>query len=107
MFFSVQEWVQEARPCGLLPHPALFLGELSIPGNIPKGQRGKPGLGQNSAPKGLHCQANPSPPGNYWILHQESQLVPRNSGPFGGEVGVEGGGEAQHHIDLRSSFLKD
>lgn len=38
MFFSIQKWVQEARPCGLLPHPALFLGELSIPGNILKGR---------------------------------------------------------------------
>lgn len=71
MVFSVQKLGQEARPSGLLPHATLFLGGLSISGNILKG-RGEE-VKAWTWPELLASE------GFYWILYQESQLVPRNS----------------------------
>lgn len=59
-FFSVQRSRQEARPCGLLPHPASFLGELSIPGNILKGRDESLDLARTLPTRG--CPAEQTPP---------------------------------------------
>lgn len=80
---STQKSGQKGRPHWLRLYPALFLRGLSIPGTSLRTEA-KPGLGQGSASnEGLHCQADPSPPGGCSIWYQESQLVPRNSGPWG------------------------
>lgn len=51
------------QACGLLPHPALFLGGLSIPRNILKGRGESLDLARTQCQEGLHSQADPCPPG--------------------------------------------
>lgn len=70
-FFSVQKSGQEARLCGLLLHPALFLGGLSIRGNILKGGGDRLDLAETLCQQGT---TPPSRPLHSWGL---LNIVPR------------------------------
>lgn len=69
--FSVQKLGQEARLCGLRPHPALFLGVLSIRGNILKGGGDRLDLARTLCQQGT---IPPSIPLHSWEL---LNIVPR------------------------------
>lgn len=97
-FFSVQKSGQEARPCGLLPHPALFLGELSIHGNILKGRGKSLDLARTLPTRS--CTAKQTPP----LLETIGHCTKSHSGFPGTQDHGRGRPRVLWH--LRSSSLK-
>ena len=80
---SVQKSSQEEGSCGPLPHPALWLRGLSVPGNILKDRCKSLAMASTLPARGRTTRQIPPLLGVYWTLYQELPLGPRNSGPCG------------------------